>query len=84
MLHALTAAEGVLVDLDPRPYQRERASEARRVIGGACASLEFVRLSDLEASLPEHLDRIEGALRGAHDAIATQFFHAATAIRWSA
>jgi uncharacterized alpha-E superfamily protein len=84
VFHALTLAEQMLIDLDPDGARRLTGSESRRIIGRACASLEFVRVGELEASLPEHLDRLEASLTTAHDAIAREFFHAATAIRWSA
>jgi uncharacterized alpha-E superfamily protein len=84
VLHALVVAEDVLADLDPGAPRRLVGSEPRRIIGSACAALEFVRAEDLEPALADHLDRLESSLASAHDAIATQFFHAATAIRWSA
>jgi hypothetical protein len=43
-----------------------------------------VRADELEIELPAYLDRLESSLAQAHEAVATQFFHAATAIRWSA
>jgi uncharacterized alpha-E superfamily protein len=82
--HALGAAEAVLVELDPVSTRRTPASEARRVIGRACAELEFVRSDELEASLPEHLDRLERACAEAHHEIVARYFHASAAIRWSA
>jgi uncharacterized alpha-E superfamily protein len=84
VFHALALAEQVLVDLDPGASRRVTGSEARRVIGSACAELEFVRADELEIELPAYLDRLESSLAQAHEAVATQFFHAATAIRWSA
>ena len=84
MFHALSAAESVLYDLDPGPARRGTESEARRLVGRACAELEFVRADELEASLPEQLGQLERAGVDAHDAIADRFFHASTAIRWSA
>ena len=47
-------------------------------------SLEFIRVAELERSLPEHLARLERACAQAHDVIAKRFFNAALAIRWSA
>jgi len=85
VFHALSAAEGVLRDLDPiGPGRRGRESEARRLVGRACAELEFVGPEELEASLPSQLGRLERAGIDAHDAIADRFFSASTAIRWSA
>ena len=60
------------------------SSEPRRLVGRACAELEFVRPDELEASLPQQLERLERAGVDAHVAIAERFFHASTAIRWSA
>jgi uncharacterized alpha-E superfamily protein len=82
--HALSAAEAVLVDLEPETVRRPPANEARRVIGRACAELEFVRPDELEASLPEHLRRLERACNDAHHAISARYFHSSAAIRWSA
>ena len=64
MFHALSAAESVLYDLDPGPARRGTESEPRRLVGRACAELEFVRADELEASLPEHLGRLERAGHG--------------------
>src|SRR5262249_16950380 len=74
--HALSAAEAVLVDLDPASLRHPPSSEARRIIGRACAELEFVRSEELEASLPEHLARLERACAEAHHAIASRYFYA--------
>ena len=49
VFHALSAAESVLYDLDPGPARRGTESEARRLVGRACAELEFVRADELEA-----------------------------------
>ena len=77
VFHALSAAESVLFDLDPRPGPAgERRAKPRRVVGRACAELEFVRADELEASLPAHLARLEQRRHDAHDAIAERFFHA--------
>ena len=59
VFHALVAAETVLFDLDPAPDRHGAGSEPRRIVGRACADLEFVRLGELEKSLPEHLSRLE-------------------------
>jgi uncharacterized alpha-E superfamily protein len=84
VFHALRAAENVLDDLDPGLGRRSAESEARRLVGRACAELEFVRADELEASLPAQLGRLERAGTEMHTAIAERFFHASTAIRWSA
>jgi len=84
VFHALGAAETALFDLDPAADRRGAGSEPRRVVGRACADLEFIRVAELERSLPEHLERLERAGTQAHDAIAKRFFHQALAIRWSA
>ena len=84
VFHALSAAESVLYDLDPGPARLGTESEARRLVGRACAELEFVRVDELEASLPEQLAGLERAGIDAHLAIADRYFHASNAIRWSA
>jgi uncharacterized alpha-E superfamily protein len=84
VFHALSAAESVLYDLDPGPARRGTESEARRLVGRACAELEFVRVDELAAGLPQQLGQLERAGAEAHEAIAERFFHASTAIRWSA
>jgi uncharacterized alpha-E superfamily protein len=84
VFHALTAAETVLYDLDPSADRRGTGSEPRRIVGRACADLEFIRVAELERSLPDHLERLERAGTHAHDAIANRFFHQAIPIRWSA
>ncbi|MDQ1385305.1 MAG: hypothetical protein QOG65_2684, partial [Actinomycetota bacterium] len=84
VFHALGAAETVLFDLDPASDRHGAASEPRRVVGRANADLEFIRVGELEHSLPEHLARLERACGHAHDVIAKRFFNGALAIRWSA
>jgi len=84
VFHALGAAETALFDLDPTSDRHGANSEPRRVVGRACADLEFIRVAELEHSLPEHLARLERAGAHAHDVIAKRFFNAALAIRWSA
>jgi hypothetical protein len=84
VFHALGAAETALFDLDPTSDRHGAGSEPRRVVGRACADLEFVRVAELERSLPEHLARLERACAQAHDVVAKRFFNAALAIRWSA
>ena len=84
VFHTLNVAEQVLIDLDPASARRRLGNEPRRIIGSACAALEFVHADELEPSLADHLDRLESALAAAHEAIGTQFFHAANAIKWSA
>ena len=56
----------------------------RRLVGRAGAELEFARADELAAGLPQQLGQLERAGREAHEAIAERFFHASTAIRWSA
>jgi uncharacterized alpha-E superfamily protein len=84
VFHALGAAETALFDLDPTSDRHGAGSEPRRVVGRACADLEFIRVAELERSLPEHLARLERACAQAHDVVAKRFFNAALAIRWSA
>lgn len=83
VFRALSEAEGVLFDLDPAPSRSDAGSEPRRLVGRACAELEFVRVEELEAGLPEHLARLERAVRTAHEAIGARFFHSTAAISWS-
>jgi uncharacterized alpha-E superfamily protein len=84
VFHALNVAENVLVELDPGLARRRTGNEARRLIGSACAALEFVHAEELELALPGYLERLERGLAAAHGAIGTQYFHGANAIRWSA
>jgi uncharacterized alpha-E superfamily protein len=82
VFRALSEAEGILFELDPGSERVDARSEARRVVGRACAELEFVHIDELEAGLPDQLIRLEGAVLAAHDAIAARFFHATAAIAW--
>ncbi len=82
--HALNVAEGVCFALDPEAGRRGFGNEPRRIIGSACAALEFGRTEDLESSLDDQLDQLERACTMACDAIAARYFHATHAIRWSA
>jgi uncharacterized alpha-E superfamily protein len=82
--HALSVAEGVLFELDPDAIRRGLENEPRRIIGSACAALEFVRTEELESSLVDHLVQLERACTLAHEAIAARYLHASHAIQWSA
>ena len=66
----------MLFDLDPTSDRHGAGSEPRRVVGRACADLEFIRVAELERSLPEHLARLERACAQAHDVVAKRFFNA--------
>ena len=48
VFHTLGAAETVLFDLDPTSDRHGTGSEPRRVVGRACADLEFIRVAELE------------------------------------
>jgi uncharacterized alpha-E superfamily protein len=84
VLAAMRVADGLLVEIDPISSRNGTVNAARRFIGSACATLEFVQIDEVEVALGEHLVRLEQTITRTHDAIANQFFHAATAIRWSA
>ena len=65
-----------LYDLDPGSAAAAPGASRAGSSAGPCAELEFVRADELEASLAEHLGRLERGARTAHDAIADRFFHA--------
>ena len=69
----------------PSSDRHGAGSEPRRVVGRACADLEFVRVAELERSLPEHLARLERARRArARRRSRSASSTTRIAIRWSA
>ena len=83
VMHALLTCERVLDELAPGDG-RARSDEARRRAGLARAELEFVRIDDLVATLPAHLEAAERSAAAIHDAISARYFVAERIVEWSA
>lgn len=83
VMHSLVGCEQVLDELHPGSRTRVD-DDARRRVGLARAELEFVRVADLVATLPQHLERTQRAVAAIHDAIAARFFVTERIVEWSA
>ena len=93
MLHALTAAEKSLGELEPRAGrtgvddEARRTGvddEARRIVGRVHAELSFLRVSDAIADLPDLLADLRAATAEVHTAVTGRYFLDNRAIEWSA
>jgi uncharacterized alpha-E superfamily protein len=84
VLHALTAAERSLAELEPRAGRTGVDDEARRILGRAHAELSFTRVGDALADLPELLGDLQTATALVHTAVTGRYFLDTRAIEWSA
>jgi uncharacterized alpha-E superfamily protein len=84
VLHALTAAERSLGELEPRAGRTGVDDEARRVLGRTHAELSFLRVSDALADLPELLASVQASTAQVHSAVTGRYFLDTRAIEWSA
>lgn len=82
-LHSLTTCERGLEEL-ATPGVRGGRDRARRRAGIARAELEFLPVDELIADLPAHLEAVQRAAAGIHDAIASRYFLDQRIVEWSA
>jgi uncharacterized alpha-E superfamily protein len=81
--HALGEAERRLAELQPSSSRAGLDDEARRILGRARTDLEFRRMQELFADLPDHLRALQGACSHASDAIASRFFRQSAPVEWT-
>ncbi len=79
---ALATAESALTELDPDDNRLGPVDEAHRILGRARAGLEYRRIDDLAAHLPEVLAGLQQACSEATVAVATRFFHHEATQAW--
>ncbi|MGH8986520.1 MAG: alpha-E domain-containing protein [Acidimicrobiia bacterium] len=81
--HALAVADDRLAELDPRAPRAGVDDEARRRLGRVRAELEFLRVDDALADLPNLLRRLQDACAEVDVAVGRRYFEEARAIEWS-
>jgi uncharacterized alpha-E superfamily protein len=82
ILHSLTTAEEVLVQLEPGIQRVGFKNDARRIIGEARTALEFHHAEDLIAVLPEHLNNVQAACAKASESVGAKYFSHALEASW--
>ncbi|WP_251151600.1 alpha-E domain-containing protein [Cellulosimicrobium sp. Marseille-Q4280] len=82
IVHALETAESCLRELGPLEGRHGVADEARRELGIVRTSLEYARLSDLLASLPDAMERVQRACSRASDAVRARYFPSGAVTTW--
>ena len=81
--HALTMAESCLAELEPASGRAGLEDEARRILGQARVELEFRRVEELIADLPERLHALQAVCAQAGDAVTRRYFRLTTPMEWS-
>ena len=81
--HALGQAEECLAELQPGAGRAGLDDEARRILGRARTDLEFRRVQELVADLPNYLASLQSACSQAGDAVARRFFRQSAPQEWS-
>lgn len=84
VLYSLTEAENALIELDRQQGRSGGDDEARRLLGRASADLEYRRLDDLLAELPQHLGELQHTVAAAASAIADRYFRQTRPVEWIA
>jgi uncharacterized alpha-E superfamily protein len=82
VLHALAQAEECLEELAPATERVGVSDRARRKLGLARTSLEFRRLEEILADLPEEMEKVQRACSDASVAIAGRYFPRAVTTSW--
>lgn len=84
VMHSFVACERVLEELAPSDARARVADEARRRAGIARAELEFLRVDDLVATLPDQIAMVQRAVAAMHESIAARYFLTERIVEWSA
>ncbi|MCD1143934.1 alpha-E domain-containing protein [Kocuria sp. LUK] len=82
ILHALTTAEEILVQMEPGLQRVGFKDDARRIVGEARTALEFHHAEDLMAVLPGHLNNVQAACARASEAVGAKYFSHAVEDSW--
>lgn len=80
---AVSTAEECLASLDPRSGRSGTHDEARRILGLVRTNLEFSRVDDLLAHLPEQLLAVQAGCSAANASLAARYFRQTTPIAWT-
>ncbi len=81
---ALSSAEECLAELDPKSTRAGSYNEARRLLGLVRTGLEYRRIQDLLAELPEQLRAVQDGCAATSAAIAARYFRHTGTIEWQA
>ena len=81
--HALGQAEECLAELQPGAGRAGLDDEARRILGRSRTDLEFRRVQELVADLPNYLASLQAACSQAGDAVARRFFRQSALQEWN-
>lgn len=82
VIYALQRAERCLAELSPEAGRRTSDDDARRILGRARSGLEFRRISELLAELPEEMEGVQLACSAASDAVRSRYFPSPTSTAW--
>jgi uncharacterized alpha-E superfamily protein len=82
VVFSLNRAEQCLDNLDAGGSRVGFQNEAIRVLGRARAELEYGTLGDLEAELPDQMERLQETCAVATDAVSRRYFSGAEARAW--
>jgi uncharacterized alpha-E superfamily protein len=82
VLHALGQAEECLEELSPSTERAGVSDRARRKLGLARTSLEYRRLEEVLADLPEEMEKVQRACSDASEAVAGRYFPRAVNTAW--
>jgi uncharacterized alpha-E superfamily protein len=80
---AVSMAEECLASLDPRSLRTGTQDEARRILGLVRTNLEFSRVGDLLAHLPDQLSAVQTGCSEANASLAARYFRHTTLISWT-
>jgi uncharacterized alpha-E superfamily protein len=82
VLHALMQAEECLEELAPALERVGVSDRGRRKLGRARTSLEYRRLEEIIADLPEEMEKVQRACSDASEAVASRYFPRAVTTAW--
>jgi uncharacterized alpha-E superfamily protein len=82
VLHALMQAEECLEELAPAMERVGVSDRGRRKLGRARTSLEYRRLEEVIADLPEEMEKVQLACSDASEAIAGRYFPRVVTTAW--
>lgn len=82
VLNALMQAEECLEELSPGVERVGVSDRGRRKMGLARTSLEYRRLEEILADLPEEMEKVQRACSDASEAVAARYFPRAVTTAW--
>ncbi len=83
IFRAVSTAESCLAELDPRSNRAGMPDEGRRILGLVRTNLEFRRIEDLLADLPEQLRGVQAGCSAASASLAGRYFRQTNPVAWT-